>query len=42
LRQAVLHLEDQSFASQIADYAGRPIERVLRPMPKAASQARRP
>lgn len=42
LRRAVLHLEDQSFASQIADYAGRPIERVLRPMPKAASQARRP
>jgi hypothetical protein len=38
LRQAVLHLEDQSFASQIADYAGRPIDRVLRLMPKAASR----
>jgi EcsC protein family len=37
LRQAVLHLEDRSFASQIADYAGRPIDRVLRLMPKAAS-----
>lgn len=38
LRQAVLHLEDLSFASQIADYAGRPIDRVMRLMPKAASR----
>jgi hypothetical protein len=38
LRQAILHLEDQSFASQLADYAGRPIDRVLRLMPKAASR----
>jgi EcsC protein family len=38
LRQAVLNLEDQSFASQLADYAGRPIDRVMRLMPKAASR----
>jgi EcsC protein family len=38
LRQAILHLEDQSFASQLADYAGRPIDRVMRLMPKAASR----
>jgi hypothetical protein len=31
-------LEDQDFAAQLADYAGRPIERVMRLMPKAASQ----
>jgi hypothetical protein len=39
LRQAVLHLEDQSFASQLADYAGRPIDRVMRLLPKAASHS---
>jgi hypothetical protein len=39
LRQAVLHLEDQSFAAQLADYAGRPIDRVMRLMPKAASRS---
>jgi EcsC protein family len=38
LRQAVLNLEDRSFASQLADYAGRPIDRVMRLMPKAASR----
>src|SRR6201987_3410172 len=38
LRQAIIHLEDQSFASQLADYAGRPIDRVMRLMPKAASR----
>ena len=38
LRQAILHLEDQSFASQLADYAGRPIDRVMRLMPEAASR----
>jgi hypothetical protein len=38
LRQAILHLEDQSFALQLADYAGRPIDRVMRLMPKAASR----
>jgi hypothetical protein len=37
LRRAILELEDQNFASQLADYAGRPIDRVLRLMPKAAS-----
>src|SRR5215469_2491145 len=39
LRQAILHLEDQSFASQLADYAGRPIDRVMRMMSKAASRS---
>jgi hypothetical protein len=38
LRQAILHLEHQSFASQLADYAGRPIDRVMRLMPKVASR----
>jgi hypothetical protein len=37
LRRAVRDLEDQDFAAQLADYAGRPIERVMRLMPKAAS-----
>jgi hypothetical protein len=37
LRRAILDLEDQNFASQLADYAGRPIDRVMRLMPKAAS-----
>jgi hypothetical protein len=37
LRRAILDLEDQNFASQLADYAGRPIDRVMRMMPKAAS-----
>jgi hypothetical protein len=37
LRRAVSDLEDQDFAAQLADYAGRPIERVMRLMPKAAS-----
>jgi len=38
LRRAILHLEDQSFAAQLADYAGRPIDRVMRLMPKVASR----
>lgn len=38
LRQAILHLEDQSFASQLADYAGRPIDRVMRLMPEVVSR----
>ncbi len=38
LRRAILDLEDQNFASQLADYAGRPIDRVMRLMPKAASR----
>jgi hypothetical protein len=37
LRRAIFNLEDQNFASQLADYAGRPIDRVMRLMPKAAS-----
>ncbi|HZC58328.1 MAG TPA: EcsC family protein [Xanthobacteraceae bacterium] len=37
LRRAILDLENQNFASQLADYAGRPIDRVMRMMPRAAS-----
>jgi hypothetical protein len=38
LRRAVRDLEAQDFAAQLADYAGRPIERVMRLMPKVASR----
>jgi hypothetical protein len=38
LRRAINHLENQDFAAQLADYAGKPIERVMRLMPKAASR----
>jgi hypothetical protein len=38
LRRAVHNLENQDFAAQLADYAGRPIARVMRMMPKAASK----
>jgi hypothetical protein len=37
LRRAVRSLEYPNFAAQLADYAGKPIERVMRLMPKAAS-----
>ncbi len=37
LRLAILNLENQNFAAQLADYAGKPIARVMRLMPKAAS-----
>jgi hypothetical protein len=37
LRRAVLNLENQNFAAQLADYAGRPVDRVLRLMPKVAT-----
>jgi EcsC protein family len=37
LRRAVLNLESHDFAAQLADYAGRPIERVMRLMPKLAA-----
>lgn len=37
LRRAVDNLENQDFAAQLADYAGRPVERVMRLLPKAAS-----
>jgi hypothetical protein len=38
LQRAVRDLENQDFAAQLADYAGKPIERVMRLMPKAATQ----
>jgi hypothetical protein len=37
LRRAFNLLERQNFAAQLADHAGRPLERLLRLMPKAAS-----
>ncbi|HXW43048.1 MAG TPA: EcsC family protein [Xanthobacteraceae bacterium] len=37
LQRAVINLEDQDFAARLADYAGRPIARALRLMPRAAS-----
>jgi EcsC protein family len=37
LRRTISNLENQDFAAQLADYAGRPIERVMRLLPKAAS-----
>jgi hypothetical protein len=39
LRRAVRNLESQDFAAQLADYAGKPIERIMRLMPKAASRS---
>jgi hypothetical protein len=38
LRRAVLNLESPDFAAQLADYAGKPVTRVMRMMPKAASR----
>jgi hypothetical protein len=38
LRRAVRNLENPDFAAQLADYAGKPIARVMRLMPKAASR----
>jgi hypothetical protein len=38
LRQAIRNLENQDFAAQLADYAGKPIARVMRLMPKAANR----
>lgn len=37
LERAILDLENHSFARQIADYAGRPVERIMRLMPRVAS-----
>jgi hypothetical protein len=37
LQQAVNNLENQDFAARLADYAGRPITRAMRLVPKAAS-----
>jgi hypothetical protein len=38
LRRAIRSLENHDFAAQLADYAGKPIARVMRLMPKAASR----
>lgn len=38
LRRAVGDIEAQGFAAQLADYAGKPIVRVMRLMPRAASR----
>jgi hypothetical protein len=38
LRRAIRNLENQDFAAQLADYAGKPIERVMSLMPKVASR----
>jgi len=38
LQRAFIHLEEQNFAARLADYAGQPLDRVLRAMPKAASR----
>ncbi len=38
LRGAIRNLENQDFAAQLADYAGKPIARVMRLMPKAATR----
>ena len=38
LRRAIYELENQDFAAQLADYAGKPIERIMRLVPKAASR----
>jgi EcsC protein family len=38
LRRAVGDLENQGFAAQLADYAGKPMARVMRLMPRAASR----
>jgi EcsC protein family len=38
LQRAVRDLENQDFAAQLADYAGKPIERVMRLMPRVATR----
>ena len=37
LQRAIMNLENQDFAARLADYAGRPISKALRLMPKAAT-----
>ena len=37
LQRAVMNLENKDFAARLADYAGRPIARAMRLMPKVAS-----
>jgi hypothetical protein len=38
LQRAFIQLEEQNFAARLADYAGQPLDRVLRAMPTAASR----
>jgi hypothetical protein len=38
LRRAFVQLENQNFAARLADYAGQPVDRVLRMMPTAANR----
>jgi EcsC protein family len=38
LHRAFVQLEEQNFAARLADYAGQPVEKVLRYMPKAANR----
>jgi hypothetical protein len=38
LHRAVINLENKDFAARLADYAGRPVTRAMRLMPKAASE----
>jgi hypothetical protein len=38
LQRAFRQLEEQSFVARLADYAGQPLHRVVRVMPKAASR----
>jgi hypothetical protein len=38
LRRAVANLESQDFAAKLADYAGKPVERVMELMPKVATR----
>ena len=38
LLRAIHDLENQDFAAQLADYAGKPIERVMRLMPKVVTR----
>jgi hypothetical protein len=38
LQRAIINLESQDFASRLADYAGRPIARAFRMMPKGVSR----
>jgi hypothetical protein len=37
LQRAIMNLDNQDFAARLADYAGRPISRALRLVPRAAS-----
>jgi hypothetical protein len=39
LQRAIMNLENKDFAARLADYAGRPISRALRLMPKAAADS---